>query len=193
MPKIKWILLFFVAFFLQINFLFSQSKDKLIPWSSNHRLTAANFEKPAPDVRTEHNLGHGKRSILEGFIFTGIDFGFQRINNDITYTVQSFMEPEKSWMNDTSNIQTLEHEQAHFDITEIYSRMMKRELSTTKNNTVAKQVYQNYFHDLQLEQNKFDVAHHGETGVEPEWQKKITEQLEELEKWENNTVKVKLK
>ena len=193
MSKIKWIVLFFVAFFLKIDFSFSQSKDKLIPWSSHQRLTGANFEKPAPDVRTERNLGHGKKSILEGFIFTGIDFGFQRINNDITYTVQSFMEPEKSWMSDTSNIQTLEHEQAHFDITEIYSRMMKRELSTTKNNTVAKQVYQNYFHDLQLEQNKFDAAHHGETGVEPEWQKKITKELEELEKWENNTVKVKLK
>jgi len=182
-----------ILFLILPIFCFSQSKENLFLWSTVDRLGYDQFALGAPLMETEHYIGHGSRTILEGYIFTGIDYSYQQINKEITFTVNSFMMPDKSWISDTTNKQTLEHEQAHFDITEIYSRKMKMELSTALSKKAADKIYNKLFHELQDEQKKFDTAHHGEIGVEPEWKKRIFDQLEYLKKWSTPIVNCQLK
>ena len=172
---------------------FSQDKDKLVEWSASQKLLTSHFTLEAPTGRLEKEIGRGRRSILEGFIFTGIDYSYHQINKDVSFSVKSFMDPLKSWIRDTTNKETLEHEQAHFNITEIYSRKIRRDLSFIKNANDAKKIYGKYIKELQEEQDRFDDSHHGEVGVEPEWQLKIENELLELENWSKTTFEILLK
>jgi hypothetical protein len=83
------------------------------------------------------------------------------------------MEPYKSWIKDKSDSLTLTHERAHFDITEIYARKLRKELSTIKNIKYARKRYQIIFRELEMEQKRFDKDHKREQGVTVEWQDKI--------------------
>ena len=172
---------------------FSQDKDKLVEWSASQKLLTSHFTLEAPTGKLEREIGRGRRSILEGFIFTGIDYSYHQINKEVSFSVKSFMDPLKSWIRDTTNKETLEHEQAHFDITEIYSRKIRRDLSFIKNANEAKKIYGKYIKELQVEQDRFDDSHHGEVGVEPEWKLKIENELLELENWSKTTFEILLK
>lgn len=193
MSVLRFKILLQLLFLILPVFSWSQSKENLFLWSAEDRLGYDQFALAAPLMETDHYIGHGTHTILEGYIFTGIDYSYQQIDKEITFTVKSFMMPDKSWIRDTTNKQTLEHEQAHFDITEIYSRKMKMELANAQGSKAADKIYNKLFHELQDEQKKFDAAHHGEIGVEPEWKKRINGQLDYLEKWSKPIVKYDLK
>jgi len=59
-----------------------------------------------------------------------LDFGGE--GKTIWFTIESIFYPKKSWKKKGVDDHILKHEQGHFDITEIYARILRKTLSETK-------------------------------------------------------------
>jgi hypothetical protein len=167
---------------------FGQSKSQLV-WTSSYKIDFDDFKRPYADRSTEKELGAGKHWALEGYINTGIRFEAEQDQNLTTYNVAAYMEPYESWIKDKSDSLTLTHERAHFDITEIYARKLRKELSIIKNIKVARKRYQIIFRELEIEQKLFDKDHKREQGVSTEWNDKIHYFLDLYKEYEEPIVK----
>lgn len=97
---------------------------------------------------------------------SGITFGFsikETDNRVISFTteVHAHFYPEKSWYKpELSNAHILGHEQLHFDITELYARKFKKQISLLKtSNDVAQKLrslHKKMNRDLAALQDKYD-------------------------------------
>ncbi|CAN5402917.1 hypothetical protein BH11BAC2_BH11BAC2_14730 [soil metagenome] len=187
--------LFLVSIFSWISIVsFTQESNEVkIVWSESVRLKSSDFKARTPQHALEKKLKKGhRRSSLEGYIFSGIGFIAEQKGHNITYHIQAFMVPNQSWLRDANSATTLEHEQAHFDITEIYSRLIKKELQHTKSVKQGSKVYHRLFKSLQDQQNAFDADHLGEDGVNEKWKVRINKDLNRLVQYSNASVVVKI-
>ncbi|OGX85832.1 DUF922 domain-containing protein [Hymenobacter glacialis] len=152
-----------------------------IPWSATRRLAIEDFqarpksyEKLAALTTTDIKAGAACRD----FVFTG--------------TVQATFDPALSWFRDPKNFtpQLLRHEQLHFDITEVYARIMRQKLVVFQAkadcaklqpafNNLTKGVYAEW----DREQNRFDAeTNHGLNTVKQDyWEKQTQIKLAQLE------------
>src|SRR5688572_17477967 len=94
------------------------SRDTLT-WSEKP-LRSADFRMTAASEEFSQSLDLDHHTTLEGYIYSGIHFSYQQIGREIFCEVRAYMIPSESWLRDPEDDATLEHEQAHFDITEIY-------------------------------------------------------------------------
>ncbi|OGX89295.1 hypothetical protein BEN47_07830 [Hymenobacter lapidarius] len=151
-----------------------------IPWSATRRLVVEDFqsrpkpyEKLAALTTTDIKAGAACRD----FVFTG--------------TVQATFDPTASWFRDPKNFtpQLLRHEQLHFDITEVYARIMRQKLVVFQAkadcaklqpafNNLTKAVYAEW----DREQNRFDAeTSHGLNAVKQDyWEKQTQIKLAQL-------------
>ena len=152
-----------------------------IPWSAERRLTVADFQsRPRPHEKlaalTTTDIKAG--AACRDFVFTG--------------TVQATFDPNASWFRDPKNFtpQLLRHEQLHFDLTEVYARIMRQKLLVFQAkadcaklqpafNNLTKSVYAEW----DREQNRFDAeTNHGLNAVKQDyWEKQTQMKLAQLE------------
>lgn len=124
-----------------------------IEWSADRKLTWGDF-KGKPDTIEYPNtlaLTHS------GF---GYESGINLLKEGEIF-VQSVFNTNKSWVVPKGrNDYVLRHEQIHFDITEIYSRKLRKELAdakiTSSNLVKAKTIFDKVFNELQKRQDKYD-------------------------------------
>src|SRR5690554_6270061 len=145
--------LFFVWFFP--FFLLSQPHSEKIYWDENERLSWEDFRgKPRPNVGFVASTG------------TGIDFkySFSIKGNEVevSYSVQSFFNPQESWfLRDKVSQNVLNHEQAHFDISELHARMLRKQLDQRKFSKNVKKEIEAIFLRVEAQrkamQKKFDA------------------------------------
>jgi hypothetical protein len=151
-----------------------------IAWSATRPLTMADYlGRPAPGERlassTTSDIKAG--AACRDFVFTG--------------TVQATFDPNTSWFRDPKNATPalLRHEQLHFDITEVYARIMRQKLVAFQAkvdcnklqpafNNLTKGVYAEW----DREQNRYDQeTNHGlNTARQDYWQKQTQVKLELL-------------
>lgn len=124
-----------------------------IEWSENRKLTWDDF-KGEPDVINNPNT----------LALTNSGFGYE---SGINYLkegqifVQSVFNTNESWVAlNGRNDYVLRHEQIHFDITEIYTRKLRKELIdakvTSENLVRAKAIFDKVFNELNERQNRYD-------------------------------------
>lgn len=171
--------LFIFAFLL-----FPISTTEKIPWSETSPLQWEDFKgKP------NHNAG------FVASTNTGIHFYYsfsinQKKEVKVNYTVESFFNREKSWfIPDLVTPQILNHEQAHFDITELHARILRKRLSekkfTAKIKTEIEQIYRATEKERIAMQRRFDkeTDHSRNEEKEIAWEKQIAKQLTDYERW----------
>lgn len=102
-------------------------------WSETTKLTWSDF-KAEPDSESD----------AVALTASGITFGYsvktsgKRIM-DFSTTVEAHFYPNKSWyLKEKSNVHILEHEQLHFDITELYARKFRQQLTKLEVNQNVK-------------------------------------------------------
>lgn len=89
-------------------------------WSPTSKLKWADF-KAIPDNNSPHSA----------VTYSGILARLNYKKDSTTFIIRSYFEKNKSWVKSTlASDHLLAHEQIHFDITELYARKLKRELST---------------------------------------------------------------
>ena len=155
-----------------------------ISWSETNKLTWANF-KGKPD----------KASNAAASTASGISFGYKikTTNNKITgftTTVNSVFYPTKSWYKvEDATDHILAHEQMHFNITELYARKFRKQLSEVKISTRLKLQLSNLYKSINEASNKMQKFYDKETKhsidktKQAEWNTYIRLELQKLDKY----------
>lgn len=125
---------------------------------------------------------------------TGINFGYSyKIENNkvsVEYAVESFFSPEKSWfVPGKVSRHILDHEQAHFDISELHARILREKLEKKKFSKKVKSEIETIYRQVEQQrktmQRKFDSEsnHSRNEKKEIQWQKYIAKQLADYDEW----------
>ena len=151
-----------------------------IQWSATRPLTMADYQgRPSPGERLAAltSADIKANAACKDFVFSG--------------TVQATFDPNTSWFRDPKNATPalLKHEQLHFDITEVYARIMRQKLvafGARANclklqpafNNMTKIVYDQW----DREQNRYDQeTNHGLNAARQAfWEKQTQARLEEF-------------
>lgn len=170
-------------FALIFLFLSYQGDSEKITWDKNRPLTWDDFRGDVP-----------KNVNFVASTNTGISFGYSYTNTngeiEVTYSVESFIHPEKSWFQkELVNDYILEHEQTHFDISELYARILKKKLSEKNFTKRVKQEIEKIYHQNESQrrvmQAKFDAETNHSRNEKKEifWRKHIAKQLKKYDAW----------
>jgi len=170
------LLIFFVA-----NSSIYGQKERTIRWSSNYKLSWNDFKKEAP-----------KNASAAATTASGISYWFSTVgptnNIEIDYSVDTFFYPDESWyQKGLADAHVLGHEQAHFDIAELFARKMRIALASrkfTKNvKAEIKKIYSRTIKDLNAYQKRYDTETNFSRNKEQQriWELKIEADLKRKE------------
>lgn len=130
-------------------------QTELIFWDPRRPLKFEDFTALERDTIKVGNLGRfkGAQSELE-FNFTTSQFSSNTVPEIQVFTA---FDPNKSWMLLKTPI-TLEHEQIHFNIAELYARKMRKSIdSLRKLNTVDFQHYKDQINTWKKKYDNYDI------------------------------------
>ncbi|MFO7869767.1 MAG: DUF922 domain-containing protein [Bacteroidales bacterium] len=182
----------FLSIFILIITLssFSTIKDNKILWNKDKPLTWNDFQ------------GIPKKSSQRwAMTNSGIELETSFENNTLTITVGAYFIKNKSWVKKEalSDSLLLEHEQVHFNITELFARKFRQKLRAEKlssKNAEKKlhKMYSDITSKLNKYQNLYDkqTNHHINQTQQKKWNTKIAQELTDLEDFQNIIVKKQL-
>jgi hypothetical protein len=164
------------------------SNDHLIYWSADRRLTWDDF--------TLHpkKQGGGYAALTSSTIHSSFN------TNPAEICVVGYFSSKESWVcSDQKTEDILKHEQGHFDLTEIYARMFRKQVMaatfTFKN---LKDKYNKIHTEIISGWNKEQVLYDKETehGIDSTkqhaWLKDIANRLDELKAYSDTLINIKL-
>ena len=152
-----------------------QSDGHLIDWSASRKLTWKDFTA-SPD-RTSSNAALTSSSI-------NVEFGYNK--SGLTYTIKCRFNKNLSWGR-IKNDYILAHEQGHFDISELYARMLYKSLKEYSFNsrTVNKDI--NDLYNAVMKQHRdlqqlydLETDHSRDASQQDRWEIKIRELLDQF-------------
>mgnify|MGYP001592442583 CR=1 FL=1 len=174
---------------LSIFFLSFLPKQEAINWQNGSELNWKSFKAKAP-----------RSSSYRALSAVGISAGMSLENNILELTVQSFFEPKESWTKEKESEYLLNHEQMHFNISEIHARRLRKEYLNA--DWTLKNFNSNFSKMLKkqlAEENKMQKAYDSETNhsivkeEQTRWDRFIKKELKELNRYGSNRVVLKLK
>ena len=94
------------------------------------------------------------------------------------------MNKSLSWIRNINDTITLKHEQGHFDICEIYARILRREIKKATSVSEAQTIFNNISDEENLEQDKYDSENTFVLGgITAKWKNDINDRLKLLESY----------
>lgn len=161
--------------FLFFSWMLMFPEGNLMDWSPDRKLVWADF-RASPDPASP-NAALTSTSIQA-------DFGFS--NKSLTFHIRCQFDKNKSWVR-VRNDYILSHEQGHFDIAEIYARLLDKTLKEYKpdQGNIGKevnQIYEDVMHRYRERQAQYDTETQFSENApkQREWLKKIVGELEDL-------------
>ncbi len=174
MGALKYI---FLVFLLAGNFALGQESEEMILWSPEVKLTWLDFKAKPPSVTraaatTASGISYQFSTIYEGNVM------------QVDFTVEAHFYPDKSWYKkELCDDVILSHEQLHFDISELFARKMRAQLSSTKFTSNIKREIQKIYKTTLQELNDFQNTYDNETNfsrnleAQLRWNVKIKKEL----------------
>lgn len=171
--------LVFILFFISTQFTVAQEIE--LPWNAGEKLKWSDF-KATPD------RNHPYAAIT----YSGMSYGFSAnvVNGEVSvdYKINCFFVSNKSWVKKRylGDAELLKHEQLHFDITELFTRKFRKELSTMnfseKVKYEIKAVYKKLTKEKVSVQKQYDLEtdHSKNEQAQKKWQIKIDNELQKL-------------
>lgn len=154
------------------------SADELIHWAENQRLSWHDYKG---------RVDRGSGAAASTATFLGIDYNFSP--QGLTYKITCSFSKNKSWgLHRTDYI--LSHEQAHFDIAEIFARKLNQRMGAyrfDRNNYKKdlRKIYEDIISEKEAMQNRYDLEtnHSINKAKQAEWLMKVSELLVELDEF----------
>ena len=165
--------------------------DEVIAWSPDYNIEWTDF-KARPQ-----NGSH-----LDAYTMLGISLEVvSQDDGNVNMGVFGYFEKNKSWVKSgekTANL--LKHERKHFDICEIYRRILVKRLEESSPYTVDNfnkkvgDIFNKTFKDYTDEQEKYDhETHHSQKKeLQAKWDKEIVKRMEALEKYKDIIAELKV-
>ena len=122
---------FFIGFISLMSFSFV--KDDFILWQENKKLKIQDFKADNKDT-----IKVNRQQFLGAISAIRIEYSsFQRNKNSVPdFSVKTYFDPNESWML-LKNDYVLQHEQIHFDLTELYARKMRKSVESLRQKNVT--------------------------------------------------------
>ena len=122
---------FFICFISLMNFSFV--KDEFILWQENKKLKIQDFKADNKDT-----VKVNQQQFLGAISAIRIEYSsFQRNKNSVPeFSIKTYFDPNESWML-LKNDYVLQHEQIHFDLTELYARKMRKSVESLRQKNVT--------------------------------------------------------
>jgi|SRR5690554_7817435 len=169
--------------FVQSLFLQDAQQSDKIPWREDRKLRWSDFQQ-RPDTK----------SPFAAMSVTGIHIKYSSSLSKkqvvLDYSVESFFEPKKSWSKPEKQSQhILNHEQIHFDITELHARKLRKNLQngrfSRKVKNEVEQIYLRIEGQRKAMQQKFDAETKHSLNVEKQlvWERFISKELIKYDTW----------
>jgi hypothetical protein len=156
-------------------------------WTKGKRLAFADFRGVPPPVTFHPDSTGTKRPVHKlGAIVKSIDVTIRTIPGKTIFKIHAGMKNNQSWIRNSGDSISLNHEQGHFDICEIYARILRREIRKAKSLTEARNLYEKVSADEEAEQDRFDNENSFEDGgITYAWKALIISRLKELQPYED--------
>ena len=155
---------------------FNNPDTDKIYWKDNHLLTWDDFQA-TPGI-----------SNLSAQTSSAIEMNYQTSGNKITWHVASYFIPSQSWVKNSGKTDyILAHEQLHFDLTEVYAKMLRKryktEIKTAADHKKMNVIYTEIRKEWEKEQNRYDkeTNHSINKTKQADWDTYIKQKLNELE------------
>lgn len=179
-------------------------------WSTCHRLWAQAYKVKDPslyetqiewaaDRKLTWNDFKGEQDLVEfpkALAVTNSGFGYESgisMFKAGKVFVQSVFNTQKSWVLPHGKTEyVLRHEQIHFDITEIYSRKLRKELAdakvTSNDSERAKSIFEKVFNELEGRQERYDseTAQGSEKETQEHWEAVVELELAKYDLYKSN-------
>ena len=122
---------FFIGFISLMSFSFV--KDDFILWQENKKLKIQDFKAENNDT-----IKVNRKQFLGATSAIRIEYSsFQRNKNSVpNFSIKTYFDPNESWML-LKNDYVLQHEQIHFDLTELYARKMRKSVESLRQKNVT--------------------------------------------------------
>lgn len=122
---------FFVGFITLLSFTFV--KDNFILWQENKKLKIQDFKADNKDT-----VKVNQQQFLGAISAIRIEYSsFQRNKNSVPdFSIKTYFDPNGSWML-LKNDYVLQHEQIHFDLTELYARKMRKSVESLRQKNIT--------------------------------------------------------
>lgn len=170
-----------ILFGLALTLLFSAGtapESEVIYWSADRKLTWADF-RGKPDYNYTDVSALTSSGVLH---LKGCQDG------RIVYKIYAYFEKQQSWVKPEALTQHhLQHEQIHFDITQLYARKLEQALDSEvfacSDGEMFEQFVQDFLQQWQKAQFHYDLYTHYSMRTEQqlEWQQKVATELSEFE------------
>ena len=124
--------IFFLIGFISLMS-FSFVKDDFILWQENKKLKIQDFKADNKDT-----IKVNRQQFLGAISAIRIEYSsFQRNKNSVPdFSVKTYFDPNESWML-LKNDYVLQHEQIHFDLTELYARKMRKSVESLRQKNIT--------------------------------------------------------
>ena len=174
--------------FLITLFIFAFQGDDKIPFKDNHLLTWDDF-KGAPKSNTPY------KALTE----TQTTFEITMKDGEAIISIQNYFDKNSSWTKERNNNKLLEHEQTHFNISELWTRKFRQKLNGKAYRIKEFQKELNALHNeihkeskaMQAEYDK-ETEHSVNEANQQKWNKKISNELQKLSAFSGTEVSCKL-
>lgn len=184
------LILISLSFIVLCGFSIQKNADEII-WSKDYKLTWEDFK------------GKAKNSSTAGAMtISGIRRNFSYKNGKITINAESIFFKKNSWVKDYDKIpSTLEHEQLHFDIAELFARKFRKVILETrfkKNGEKAQKEFLEMYTKIDKEKDAYQSLYDEETTnprnepKQKEWVEKVAKELAELEGYATPEIEIDL-
>ena len=122
---------FFIGFISLMSFSFV--KDEFILWQENKKLKIQDFKAENNDT-----IKVNRQQFLGAISAIRIEYSsFQRNKNSVPdFSIKTYFDPNESWML-LKNDYVLQHEQIHFDLTELYARKMRKSVESLRQKNIT--------------------------------------------------------
>ena len=122
---------FFIGFISLMSFSFV--KDDFILWQENKKLKIQDFKADNKDT-----IKVNRQQFLGAISAIRIEYSsFQRNKNSVPdFSIKTYFDPNESWML-LKNDYVLQHEQIHFDLTELYARKMRKSVESLRQKNIT--------------------------------------------------------
>ena len=162
-----------------IFILFQSDYDTLMPWKPDEKLEWSDFQGEPP----------GNPGFMRAVTHSIVTVRHVSFEDDIPcFKVFCEFDRSKSWTL-TNEKSDLEHEQLHFDISELYARMIRKKMDSLmiikeKRVEVYRQLARDLLAKKNMRQKEYDQQAYASLDNQNEWIHKITTELKNLEKYE---------
>ena len=122
---------FFIGFITLMSFSFV--KDDFILWQENKKLKIQDFKADNKDT-----VKVNRQQFLGAISAIRIEYSsLQRNKNSVPeFSIKTYFDPNESWML-LKNDYVLQHEQIHFDLTELYARKMRKSVESLRQKNIT--------------------------------------------------------